>query len=84
VAMLLAPLGYWAGRWKMQLPLHDSRVARALPEILLVAACVVGLAAMPTIFDFPVADASLWIAAAVAVAGVFAFATHWRATTKDS
>ena len=84
VAMLLAPLGYWAGRWKMQLTLHDSRVARALPEIVLVVACVLGLAAMPMIFEFPVADASLWIAAAVAVAGVFAFTTHWRATTKDS
>jgi hypothetical protein len=84
VAMLLAPLGYWAGRWKMQLmTLPHSRVARAVPEIVLVIASGVGLAAMPMIFAFPVANASLWIAAVIAVAGAFAFGARWRAISKD-
>jgi hypothetical protein len=84
VAMLLAPLGYWTGRWKFQSRVAtESRVLRAMPEILLTASSVLGLAAIPLIFEFPVARTPLWIAAAVATGGAHRFGTRWRRSPSD-
>ena len=72
VAMLLAPLGYWAGRWKLQERVRSgSRAAQIAPTLVLIGAGAAGLGLVPPQFGFPVASASLWIAAAAAGGAAF-------------
>jgi VanZ like protein len=78
VGMLLAPLGYWAGRWKLQARMAaDFRGVGVRPEILLTASTVAGLAGVPWIFGFPIARSQLWIAAAIAIVVAFRLAREW-------
>ena len=67
VAALLAPLGYWAGRWKRQARGSDMpALLRRLPEATLAAANVAGLALVPLVFGFAVAPPALWVTGAAA------------------
>jgi hypothetical protein len=82
VAMLLAPLGYWAGRWRLQERiLADGGFARIMPELILMCSSAVGLAVIPPTLGFPIAKTPLWIAAIVAAGGALYFGSHWKART---
>ena len=84
VVMLLAPIGYWAGRWKLQKtgPI-DDRFSWMMPVILPIGAGVAGLALIPPMFKFPVASVSLWIAAAVAVSAAFWIAVRQKPSAEQ-
>jgi hypothetical protein len=79
VAMLLSPIGYWAGRWKLhESGSGDDRISRIMPVILLTCASAAGLALIPPMFGFPIASVSLWIAAAVATTVAFLIGVRWK------
>jgi VanZ like protein len=71
VMMLLAPLGYWAGRWEVDESGRNDFRSRIVSVLLLVSASAAGLAAIPPQFGFSVANVSLWIAAAIATSAAF-------------
>lgn len=79
VAIIIGPLGYWSGRSRAQ---RARRGVRATGTVLgVVAAVVVGLAVFPPLFGFPVARASVWLAA-IASAVIFAALGSWASADR--
>jgi hypothetical protein len=73
VAALLFPLGYWS-RAALRSEARASRIA--LVSILIVAACGIGLVALPRAFGYSMPAMSVWLAAVVGLAvGALAAAT---------
>jgi VanZ family protein len=68
IALLVSPLAYWAGRATRDVRARSTfsiRPLRSRVFVFVALTLVLGLAVVPPLFGFPVARASIWLAAAV-------------------
>jgi hypothetical protein len=68
IALLVSPLAYWAGRATRDVRARSTfsiRPLRSRVFVFVALTLILGLAVVPPLFGFPVARASIWLAAAV-------------------